>query len=139
MGKNRTVLPSVTRVPISDGDWVELKDELNVGEQKRLEAAGLKAPIIADGRIYSPIDWEVHDQLRALIWVTDWSLKGPDDKDLKLNMASVQALNVETFEEINKAIIEHVRVQAEAKKARRAATTEEKLTKTPAETPSDRT
>ena len=40
MGRHtRFVKPKVIRVKISDGDWIEIKRELNVGERKQMTAA----------------------------------------------------------------------------------------------------
>jgi len=137
MSRNRTTKPETTRLFISDGDWIEVKTTLNNGDNKRLEAAGLKPPVMIDGRIIAPIDWAVHDIERALIFLTDWSFRGFDDHDLPLNRDSVMAIDPETFEEVNKAILEHVIKQAKEKKERAEARKKEETpdpTPTPGQT-----
>lgn len=107
MGRNRIVAPGSDRVEISDGDWVEIKRVLNTGDSRKLEAAGLKPPMMVGDKIISPIDWAVYELERALIYLTEWSLCGPDGKVLPLNLDSIKALDVESFNEINKAILAH--------------------------------
>lgn len=121
MGRNRTVEATSDRIEISDGDWIKVKHELNVGDQKRLEACGLGAPMFIGGQVIRPIDWEIHDLQRALIWLTDWSISGPDGKTLELSFETLRVLDVDTFDEINKAIIKHRMEEAESKKAAREA------------------
>src|SRR5258706_14780183 len=119
MSKNRVVRPEYTRIEISEGDWIELKNELNVGEKYRLEAAGLKPPVMLNGRPFSPIDWATHDLERALIFLHKWSLRGGEPEgDIPLDFSGISTLDQESFQEINAAILVHTIAQAEAKKAR---------------------
>ena len=122
MKRNRVVRPDVTRITISDGDWIEVKNELNVGDQKKLEAAGLQPPIMLNGRPFQPIDWAVYELERALIFLTKWSLTGGEPEgDIPLDFSGISSLDGETFEEINKAIFAHTVEMSKAKKARREA------------------
>lgn len=121
MGRIRVVEQKTRRVQISDGDWLEVKEDLNTGEQKRLEAAGIKPPIMLAGRIISPIDWEVHDIERALIFLTAWSLRNLDDKPLALDMDGLRSIDPESFDEINKAILKHVADRAIEKNEQKKA------------------
>lgn len=116
MGRNRFVTAEVDRVPLSDGDWIEVKRDLNTGDARKLEAAGLKPPVMVEGRIISPIDWAVYDLERAIIFLVDWSFKGPDDKPVTLNMDALRTLQPPDFDEINRAITKHTIERATAKK-----------------------
>lgn len=129
MGRNRVVEPLVDRIPVSDGDWIELKKELNTGEQKRLEAAGQKAPVLLNGVPFQPIDWAVYELERAMIFLRGWSFQDfsadPESpQPLKLSYAALASLDVDTFREVNEAILSHVMKSAAAKKAKRAAAEE---------------
>lgn len=108
MGRIRFHAPIVDRIPISDGDWIEVKHKLNNGDQKRLESAGLKPPMVVGGKIISPIDWEVYEIHRAMIFLTAWSLHGPDDKPIDITVDALRALDTDSFEEINRAIYRHI-------------------------------
>lgn len=128
MGRNRVVSMVTKRLEISDGDWVEVRTQLNNGEYKRLESCGRKF-VTVDGKVMQVIDWEVHDMERVAIYLTDWSLKGPDGKDLPLkdkdgnvSLDALRAVDVETFMEVETAILKHVLDQAKEKNASRATT-----------------
>lgn len=117
MGRNRFPAPVFDRIQLSDDDWIEVKHELNNGESKKLEAAGLRPPTVVNGRVISPIDWEIYEIERAIIFLTDWSFKGADDKPVQLNTDALKALDIESFNEINAAIIRHVAEVAVLKKS----------------------
>lgn len=134
MGRNRVVVPATDRINISDGDWIEVKRELNTGDQKRVDSCGLKPPVLLNERIYRPVDWGLFEMEKALVWLTEWSITGTDGKVLELNLDSVMSLEQETFNEINDAITMHKQKQAEAKNSLRApkAPTPEPNTSMPA-------
>lgn len=126
MGRNRFVVPTTVRKYLTSDpeEWVEIREELNVGEQKRVETCGLKPPMLVGDRIVTPIDWAVHDLERAMIFLTAWNLSGPDNTPWQLNFDTLKALDTDTFEEINQIILAHVLEMSEVKKSRRAAQAE---------------
>lgn len=111
------------RIPLSDGDWIEVRKKLNTGEQKRLDEVGKVAPVMVGGKIIFPIDWAVYEVDRAAIWLLDWSIKDAADKPVALSVDAIRALDPDDFEEINTAIVNHmakVKTESDAKKASRA-------------------
>lgn len=131
MSRNRVVRPSVTRITISEGDWIEVKNELTVGEQKALEAAGLKEPIMLNGRPFQPIDWAVYELERALIFLKAWNLVGGEPEGpIPLDFSGISSLDVDSFAEINQAIIKFTVDQAAKKLARIAQTKEQEQSAT---------
>ena len=128
MAKNRFVSPNIERLPLSEGDWIEIKKQLTIADQKRLEAAGL-VPKLVDGKLFNVVDWTIHDIERAAIFITDWSLRGADDKPVAYSYDALKSVDTDTFTEINQAILTYVLSQADAKKAQR----EMKTTTPPAE------
>lgn len=127
MGRNRFPPQEVTRIPLSDGDWIEIKTNLNSGDAKIVEHAGEMLPVKdANGNFLVPIDWAVFEYTRAAIYLTDWSFRGADDKPVPLRNKSgvvsvdtLKAMDAESFAEVNEAISLHVKRQVEAKKAAR--------------------
>lgn len=119
MPRNRFVVPETVKLPLSEGDWIEVKRELNVGERKQLEAAGVKH------NMFTPpeVNWAEYHIARVGIWLTDWSFRDVNDKPKPLSLDAVKSLDEETFEEIQKALDEHIRRLEEAKKAKTSATT----------------
>ncbi len=129
MGRNRFTVQGVTRLPLSDGDWIEVKTDLNNGELQALRACGLEPPVkMADGTITRPIDWARYDIEQAAIWLLDWSFVGEDDKPVPLkttngtiNVDALNALDPPDFDEIDKAIQAHVVQRSKEKNAQREA------------------
>lgn len=122
MARIRFIKPDIKRIYLSDDGWIEVKKDLNTGDTKLLEAAGMKPPVILDGKPFSSIDWGTYELERAMIFLTDWSFRGEDDKPVQLSMAAVKNLDPRDFEEINTAIINHVFERSKEKKAERDAT-----------------
>jgi hypothetical protein len=112
MGRNRFPDPfAVTRIEISDGDWVEFKRELTVGDQQeqsrlyfsydRMRPGDPGVTITPHGEMAMVADVAV-----ALV---NWSCCGPDEKvivlesDVRLRAAQLKNLDLETFREIRAA------------------------------------
>lgn len=113
------------RIALSAGDWIEIKPELNVGDQKKLENAGLGTPVLLAGHVYQPIDWTVYEIHRAHIWLLDWSFRTPDDKPMPLSLAAIVRLKPKSFQEITDAIRDYVAAcEAAEKKGAAPATTD---------------
>lgn len=138
MGRNRFAGPSVPkRIPLSDGDWIEVRTRLNNGEAKKLEMAGLMPPIRTApdathpfGEILTPIDLERYELERAAIYLLDWSFRNEADKPIALNgrdgtvdLGALRALHPEDFEEVNTAIVTHIIATAKEKKDKAMTTT----------------
>lgn len=127
MGRNRFQKPDVKRLELSDGDWITIKKELNNGDQKRCDAAGMKKPMLANGRVISPIDWEVYAMERCLVYLVEWSFEDETGARVAVTLDALKAMDTESFDEIDNAIAKFVREHDEAKKQQRIA----KMTDTP--------
>lgn len=114
MGRNRFVLPESVRLQLSDGDWVEVKKQLTVGEEKTLQACGIKRTLTAP----PSVDWPEYHIGRVAVWLTGWSFVGPDDKPVPLTVAAIRSLDVDTFAEITDALTKHRQEIDDAKKAK---------------------
>lgn len=122
MARSRFSKQGIHRISLTDGDWIEVKKDLNTGDTKLLESAGMKPPIMLDGKPFSAIDWGTYELERAMIFLIDWSFKDEDDKPTKPSTAALKALEPVSFEEINTAIINYVFERSKEKKAERDAT-----------------
>lgn len=94
----------IDRLELTDGDWIEVKKRLNVGEQKRLEAAGVvRSPL-------GPpiINWEEYQIGRAAVWIVDWSFAGADGKPREFSLEALKAVDIGTFQEIQAALNVHI-------------------------------
>lgn len=121
----RFLKPTVVRIPLpsEDGDCIEVKKELTVGDQKRLEAAGMRRvrrELPGGGSFYQPeIDWEIFELARAEVWITDWfgpSFVNEDGTPMKFSFAALKAMTPTSFDEISDAISAHITTIAEEKK-----------------------
>lgn len=108
----RFVSPETVRVALSDGHWIEVKKELTVGEEVAFRTSGWKRM----GKGDAEIDWAAMSFARADAYIVDWSAKTPSGKDLKLTPEAIRSLDKTSFDEIDKAIQQHIEDQAEAKK-----------------------
>jgi hypothetical protein len=118
--KQRFVSAAVVRLPLSDGDWIEIKERLSWGEQNRLSGAGLTSFQADGGRGFN---WEKWNLARIETWLVDWSFRDEADKPVRVSADAIAALDPETAAEIMAAIDAHVEAQEASKKAGAGATT----------------
>lgn len=112
--RNRFVMPEVVRLPLSDGDWIEVKRRLNVAERRSITSAATKNGMSVDTkRVY--VDANDLEFAKVDAWVLDWNLVGEDDKPIKYSAQAVRALDPETFNEITDAIDAHEKAEEAAK------------------------
>ena len=126
--RNRFVTPKTTRLEISDGDYIDIKRELTVREEKQMFGKALK-------RMGGIMGETAEIQLDPIAlrfakveeYLVGWSFEGDelDDKGkptgngvpVELTQAAIEGLEVETFEEIELTIEGHREKMAEEKKA----------------------
>jgi|SRR5579859_2901656 len=116
MPRNRFVTAKTKRLELSDGDWIEVKERLNVGEKKTLDGAGVKRSFGAPPEI----DWPNYHIKRAMVWLVDWSFQDEDGKQQELTEEAVRALDPDDFDELQIALVTHI---AEGEAAKKAKTT----------------
>lgn len=123
MAKNRFPDPQVVRLPVSEGDWLEIKKQLTVGEEKDITLLALREiGEDADGRPKLTQDFQLLPFAKAVVYLVGWSFhnaKGPVrlEEDQKKRLAQLRALDRESWSEILKAIETHEAAIAEAKKS----------------------
>src|SRR5689334_2241358 len=69
---------------LGDGFWVELKTELDYGEESELEGAAIKAGLNPDGTPRLEFSLKQQRALLLALYVTDWNLPGPNGKSVPL-------------------------------------------------------
>lgn len=122
MGRCRVVAPVTTRVALTDGDWIDLKRRLNIGEQRAAFAA-VYGEILPSGARRPNI--EMAGMSQVLAYIVDWSFEDAQGKRLPCDtearkLAAVNSLDTETYQEIDTAVAAHIeameRADTEAKK-----------------------
>ena len=135
MGRRRGVRPESVRLELSDGDWIDVKKQLNAGEQRRIFARMVKTMNVGEK---PSLDANHVGRSRVLEYLLGWSLVGLDDQPLPYRAEGAEAergtaidnLDFETYAEIVKAIDAHEEANEQARK---------NVTATAGETPSDKT
>lgn len=116
MSRNRFIVPDTVKINLSDEEWIEIKKELNAGEERKQSALAL-VPIMLNGKIVDRVDWSQYELLRAHLWLVNWHLHDAEGNVPPLTLDSLRALDITTFDEINDIIFKHVMETATAKKA----------------------
>lgn len=115
MGKRlRFVRPEVVRLSLSDGDWIEVKRTLTVGERRHILSRAAKGGVSTDGKVVH-LDANEMAFARVESWLVDWSFTGFDDKPMKLDASSLRNLDAESFREIELALDAHEEAEAALK------------------------
>lgn len=102
MGR-RFVRPEVVRVALSDGDWVDLKRELSVGEARGLLFASLEEQ--KDGTYKRNLDAAI--MLRLQAYLVGWSFTDPEGQPVPVSADAIDALTVPTLTELIDVINTH--------------------------------
>lgn len=136
MSRNRGVNPNETKqLALSDGDWVEVRVRLTSGEERlmqRMTAKGYQKSENSDGGDAQwRIDYDVtkYASVRIASYVTSWSLRNfkgepiplPANYSLERRVQIVESLDEDTVSELDDVILEHVRVQREAREEEKKA------------------
>jgi hypothetical protein len=104
MPKFRFVTPAVVRLPLSESDWCEIKEQLTYAEQQRLSGAMLRTVKTAAGDNEMGVDFARYAVLRLQMYLTDWSFKDEADKPVALSPAAIENLSQDAAAEINDAL-----------------------------------
>jgi len=115
----RFVTPATRRLDLEDGDWIDVKQELTVGELLRFQTSGFKR-VRADrgGDQDFELDLVAMKLAKVDAYLVDWSAKKADGKDLPYSRTALEALDAATFTAIEAAIDGHVERMAQEKKDR---------------------
>jgi hypothetical protein len=123
MARCRFVQPDVIRLPLSDGDYIDVKKELNAGEQRRVFSRLVKAMHFSEK---PEIDPEQVGLSKVVEYLVGWSFADAQGKPVPVSEAAISNLDGETYGEIVKAIDAHddaVTQERETRKNETADTT----------------
>lgn len=116
MGKRcRFVQPESVRLPLSDGEWVEVKKQLSVGEERKAFQAIVGE--VKDG--WRRPNVEMIGVAEMAAYLVDWSFRDAQDKPVPVSVDAITQLDTETFTEIERALQLHdeaMRAEREARK-----------------------
>lgn len=98
------VVPRVERIVISGGRWIEIKRELNAGENRRMFARQIRDYSPTDGR--AQYDPEQVGFARIVAYLLSWSFDQHGER-VPVTEAAIDALDQSTYAEILTAIDRH--------------------------------
>ena len=132
MGRCRIVQPATDRIPISDGDWIEVKRDLTYGERTHASAAVI-GEVRADGWMRPNLDGSA---AQIVAYLVDWSLVDMEDKRIPIRtdaekLSAIKSLDEATVKEISDAIETHAKArdaELDAAKKLKAGTPESAAT-----------
>ena len=128
MGRSRFVAPEVVRLTISEGDWIDVKRELNAGETRRIYT-----DLIRDFRAgeQATLDPKQVGLTKILNYVVGWSFVDADNRPVPFSQAALENLDTDSYKEIADAIDAHdtasEKARAERKNARTLTTSSEPI------------
>ena len=109
MGKKRFIGIGTTKLDLSDGDWIEVKDELSYGEQLELS----NASFVGQEGFRAIIDMSRYHLLRMEKYIVDWNLKDAQGKSVEINRTTLALLSQDAAEEINAALDAHIQAMSQ--------------------------
>ena len=120
MGRCRVVVPDTVRIPISDGDWIEVIRQPSYGDIKAMQSIAIKS---FDGLVVKP-DVEVLEIAQAIGYLVGWSLVDLDGRPIAIDTIAAKKTALfdqdpATVKEIIAAVSAHAE-QMEAEKNAKA-------------------
>jgi hypothetical protein len=112
------VTPDVVRLPLSDGDWVDVKKELNAGEQRRIFTGLVKTMQAGEKPELNP------DQVgvtKLVEYILGWSFHDSAGNPVPFNAAALNNLDGDTYAELIKVIDAHDEAAEKARDERKNA------------------
>jgi hypothetical protein len=102
----RFVQPEIVRLDLSDGDWVDVKKRLTVGEER----AAFQAIV---GEVNSTTGWrrpnvEMVGVAEMVAYIVRWSFRDANDLPVAVTVDAIKQMDSESFAEIEKALEKHI-------------------------------
>lgn len=104
MARNRFAEDGTVRLSLSDGDWIDIRRELDYGRQQRMAMAGLRS--VKTSALETPedseigIDWQGFGFARIEAWLVDWSFRDSDGRPRQCTRTNIERLHPDTAAEI---------------------------------------
>jgi hypothetical protein len=104
MGRNRFVQPDTVRLDLSDGDYIDIKKELNAGENRRVFGRLVKDMRAGEAVTLEP---EQVGLTKIVEYLIGWSFTDNDGRPVDLSEGAINNLDQDTYREISDAIDSH--------------------------------
>lgn len=97
------VTPQIDRLHLSGGEWIDVKHELNAGEQRRLFSRMIKDMRAGEK---AQLDPEEAGRAAILAYVVNWSFTN-NGEPVKFSADALDNLNTARFAELNRVLTAH--------------------------------
>jgi hypothetical protein len=116
MSRCRFVQPDLVRLPLSDGDYIDVKRELNAGEQRRVFSR-----MVRDMTPGEKLTLKADEVGRTKLseYIVGWSFTDVDGKPVPVSDSAIDNLDTDTYAELVKAIDAHEEAQNTTREAER--------------------
>lgn len=104
------------RAAEADGAFIDIKRELNAGEQRRLFAHMMRDMTVGDKVTLIP---EQVGRTKVIAYLIGWSFVAADGQPVPVSESAIDNLDTETYSEITQAIDAHEEAEAEKKESAR--------------------
>jgi hypothetical protein len=119
VSKRRFIQPGTTRLDLSEGDWIEVKTELDYGEQQQLRIASMQPLALERDMSLENLQIQLNPfllrQKLIELYLTDWSFRDEEDRPVPLSRTTLLSLDPETVDEMEAAINAHAAAVKAAK------------------------
>lgn len=115
----RFVQPDVVRLEVSDGDWLDVKKRLTVGEE-RAAFQQIVGEVNIDGSWRKP-NFEMIGLAEVAAYIVAWSFVDPQGRAVPFSLQALQNLEPASYREIEAAIDAHVKRVEAARSAEKNA------------------
>jgi len=100
----RFVQGDIVRLPLSGGEWIDVKGELNAGEARRVFSSLVKEMNAGE---MTKLDPDRVGLTKIIAYVVGWSLLNRDGRPEPLDESAIDNLDLDTYQEIAAAVDLH--------------------------------
>jgi hypothetical protein len=116
----RFVVPSVATITLSDGDWIQVKNRLSVGEE-RAAFQSIVGEVSTDGGWRRP-NMESIGLAEVAAYLVAWSFRDPQGQPIPPDLATLKLLDPEDYKELEVAVQAHIKKMEDARADAKNAT-----------------
>jgi hypothetical protein len=129
----RFAKPSTKTIDLPDGEWIEVREELSVGEQRKAYTAAVKGSTKTEEGTRTEYDAQKLSFALVVGYLVDWSARDGNGKPVDIStlpkrQAAVEALDAESFAVLEAAIEAHIEAVTAAKKTTSEVATNSSVT-----------
>lgn len=117
------------RIDLSEGDWIEVRNELSYGENLRLSTAIMDRIENEEGTTSMRPNMLKFRAERMISYIKEWSVKLGNGATAKVNRQMIEDLDEDFADEIDAALDAHVEELTKVKKAQKEQMTNVSPTK----------